>query len=332
MEKKILITGVTGFVGSHFADYLSKNVKNLKIYGTKRYHLSRLDNIKHLIKKDEIELLDCDLTDPISVRNLISKLKPEVILHFAAESFVSPSWEHPNRYMSVNYNATVNILDSIKEFCPKSKILIPGSGEEYGEINKNELPINPETILRPVNPYAVTKIAQDLIGYVYFKSYDLQVIRTRTFNHEGQRREYVFGIPWYAYQISKIENGLQEPVVKVGHIDDKRNFTHVKDVVEAYWLAVNFCEPGELYLIGSDEAGAVFTFRQALEMLISKSSVNNIEYVQDKKYTRPTNVPFLISNTEKFRKLTGWTPRITFDQILDDTLEFWRDRISKEGV
>ena len=120
--------------------------------------------------------------------------------------------------------------------------------------------------------------------------------------------------------------------MRVGHIDDKRNFTHVKDVVEAYWLAVNFCEPGELYLIGSDEAGAVFTFRQALEMLISKSSVNNIEYVQDKKYTRPTNVPFLISNTEKFRKLTGWTPRITFDQILDDTLEFWRDRISKEGV
>lgn len=332
MEKKILITGITGFVGSHFADYLCKREEDLKIYGTKRYHLSRLDKVKHLIKENKIELLDCDLTDPISVRNLIRNLKPDIILHFAAESFVSPSWDHPNRYMSVNYNATVNILDSMKEFCSKSKILIPGSGEEYGEINENELPIDTSTNLRPVNPYAVTKIAQDLIGYVYFKSYGLQVIRTRTFNHEGPRREYVFGIPWYAYQISKIEKGLQGPILKVGHIDDKRNFTHVKDIVEAYWLAINHCEPGELYLIGSDEETSVFTFRQALEMLIKKSSVDKIEYLQDEKYTRPTNVPFLISDTKKFRSLTGWSPKITFDQILDDTLEFWRNRISKEGI
>ena len=276
--------------------------------------------------------MDCDLTDSISVRNLIRNLKPDVILHFAAESFVSPSWDHPHRYMDVNYNATVNLLDSIKEFCSQCKILIPGSGEEYGEINENELPINPSTILRPVNPYAVTKIAQDLIGYVYFKSYGLKVIRTRTFNHEGPRREYVFGIPWYAYQISKIENDLQKPIMKVGHLDDKRNFTHVKDVVEAYWLAVNYCEPGELYLIGSDEDDAVFTFRQALEMLIKKSTIKKIEYKQDKKYMRPTNVPFLISNTKKFRKLTNWRPKITFDQILNDTLDFWRNRISKEGL
>lgn len=332
MSKKVLITGITGFVGSHLADYLVNNEERLDIYGIKRYHLSRLDNIKHLIKEDSVQLLDCDLTDPISVRNIIRELKPNIILHFAAESFVSPSWDHPNRYMNVNYNATVNLLDSIKEYCPKSIILIPGSGEEYGEIYKNELPIKPSTVLRPVNPYAVTKIAQDLIGYVYFKSYGLKVIRTRTFNHEGPRREYVFGIPWYAYQIAKIESGLQEPVLKVGHIDDKRNFTHVKDIVKAYWLAVSHCEPGELYLIGSDEKKAIFTFRQALEMLIKKSLIKKIKYIQDKKYVRPTNVPFLISDTKKFRKLTGWSPKISFNNILDDTLEFWRNRINKEGL
>ena len=180
---------------------------------------------------------------------MIKKIRPYKIFHFAAESFVSPSWDHPTRYMSVNYNGTLNILDSIKNFSPHTKIIIPGSGEEYGEVNKNELPINTKTVLRPVNPYAVTKIAQDLINYVYFKSYGTKVIRTRTFNHEGPRRENVFGISSYAYQIARIEKGLQKPTVKVGTLTDKRNFTHVKDIVKAYWLASEKCKIGELYLI-----------------------------------------------------------------------------------
>ena len=136
--------------------------------------------------------------------------------------------------------------------------------EEYGEINQNELPINEDTILRPVNPYAVTKIAQDFIAYVYFRSYGLKVIRTRAFNHEGPRRDKVFGLPMYAFQLAKIEEGLQKPIIKTGVLSDKRNLTHVKDMVEAYWLAVNKCKPGELYIIGNNQENLTFTYEQIL--------------------------------------------------------------------
>ena len=251
MKKKILITCITGLVGSHLADYILEKKKNCKIYGLKRWHLSSMKNLRHIIKK--INFLDCDITDPIAVDNLIKKKKFDIIFHCAAESFVSPSWDHPHRYMSVNYNGTLNFLEALKKNSPKTIIHIPGSGEEYGEIFKNEIPIKPTTVLRPVNPYAVSKIAQDLIGYVYFKSFNLKVIRTRSFNHEGPRREKVFGISWYAYQIALIEKGLMKPNMEVGELSDRRNFTHVKDIVEAYWLSVEKCKPGELYLVGSEE-------------------------------------------------------------------------------
>lgn len=325
--KHILITGITGFVGSHLADYILKK-KNCKVHGLKRWHLSNLKNIKHNLNK--IELHDCDITDPISVDKLIKKKKFDIIFHCAAESFVSPSWDHPHRYMSVNYNGTLNFLESLRKYSKKTIFHIPGSGEEYGEIYKNEIPIKPETVLRPVNPYAVSKVAQDLIGYVYYKSYGLNVIRTRSFNHEGPRREKVFGISWYAYQIALIENGLMNNVMEVGEIDDRRNFTHVQDMVEAYWIAVNKCKSGELYLVGSEESEKnTYTFRDALDMLIKMSTIKNIKYKTVQKYVRPTSVPRLIADTKKFRKLTGWKPKIKFEKILSDTLEFWRDKVSK---
>ena len=329
MKENILITGITGFVGSHLADYIIENKFDCNLIGTKRWHLSNLKNIKHIL--DKINLYDCDYTDPISVRNLIKEIKPLKVFHCAAESFVSPSWLHPNRYMSVNYNSTVNLLDSINELKLKTIFHIPGSGEEYGEIYDDELPILPETVMRPVNPYAVSKIAQDLIGYVYNKSYGLNVIRTRAFNHEGPRREKVFGIPWYAYQIARIEKNFQEPIIKVGRIKDKRNFTHVKDIVKAYWLATEKCTPGELYIVGSEDKKSIFTFEEALKLLISKSTVKNIKYEEDSKYVRPTDVPRLIADTTKFRKATGWEPEISFDTILDETLEYWRKNVNDKN-
>ena len=327
--RKILITGITGFVGSHLADFVLDNKRKYKVHGIKRWHLSNLKNIKHNIKK--ITLHDCDITDPVSVDNLLKKMKFDIIFHCAAESFVSPSWDHPHRYMSVNYNGTLNFLQSMKKYSPNTIFHIPGSGEEYGEILKDEIPIKPETVLRPVNPYAVSKIAQDLIGYVYYKSYGLKVIRTRSFNHEGPRREKVFGISWYAYQIALIEKGLMKPLLEVGEIDDRRNFTHVKDIVEAYWVAAMKCKPGELYLVGSEEKERnTYTFRNALEMLIKMSKVKNIKYKTVKKFVRPTSVPRLIADTTKFRKLTLWKPKIKFNQILLDTLNYWREKIAND--
>lgn len=326
MKEKVLITGVTGFVGSHLADYIIEKKFNVELYGIKRWHSSNLKNIKHIINK--IKFYDCDITDPIGTREMINKINPSTIFHCAAESFVSPSWLHPTRYMNVNYNGTLNILDALKEKKSKAIFHIPGSGEEYGEIYKQELPITPSTVLRPVNPYAVSKVAQDLIGYVYFKSYGINVIRTRAFNHEGPRREKVFGIPWYAYQIALIENNLQKPLLRVGGIDDKRNFTHIRDMVEAYWLSTRKCEPGELYLIGTEtNERNVYTFRQALEKLISMSIVKNIKYKTVKEFTRPTSVPRLIAKTDKFRKKTNWKAKISFEKILIDTLEYWREKV-----
>ena len=326
MQERVLITGITGFVGSHLADY----VLGLKhqVYGLKRWHLSNMRNIRHLTNR--IMLLDCDITDPISVRNVLQHVRPHKIFHCAAESFVSPSWDHPSHYMDVNYKGTVNLLDALHHLKLSSRIHIPGSGEEYGDIYDDELPIHENTILRPVNPYAVSKIAQDFIAYVYFRSYAINVIRTRTFNHEGPRRDKVFGIPWYAYQIARVEAGLQEPLLKVGHIDDLRNFTHVRDIAEAYWLAIEKCQPGELYLIGSESPEHIHTFREALEQLIAMSHVNGIRHEQDPQYLRPTSVPRLVASTSKFRKLTGWEPRISYEKILEDTLKYWRDYVKRD--
>jgi len=327
-KEKILITGIAGFAGSHLADYLLEK-ENIEIYGLKRWNIERMRNIKHLLDNNRVALLDCDITDPIAVRNVVEQIKPDKIFHLAAESFVGPSWHHPSHYMDVNFKGTVNFLDAIRQTGINPRFLIPGSGEEYGEIYEKELPISEETVLRPVNPYAVSKIAQDFIGFVYFKSYGLNIIRTRAFNHEGPRRDYVFGIPSYAYQIARIEAGKQEPIVKVGHIDDKRNFTHIRDLVKAYWLAIEYCQPGELYLIGSEEPEHIHTFREVLGILISMSTVKNIKIETDLRLVRLTSVPRLIGDTRKFRDLTGWKPKIPFEKILEDTLEYWRDFVKR---
>lgn len=321
MTERILITGITGFVGSHLADLALE--KNCKIFGLKRWNLSRMRNVKHIINK--IEWIDCDITDPVSVKKAIEISKPEKIFHLAAESFVSTSWDHPSHYIDVNYKGSVNLFEAIKDSGINPRVLIPGSGEEYGEIKDDEIPINEKTILRPVNPYAVTKIAQDLIAYVYHVTYDLNIIRIRAFNHEGPRRDNVFGIPSFSYQIAKIEQKLQEPVIRTGHIEDRRNFTHVRDMVEAYWLANEKCNPGELYLIGSDESDKIFTYREIIHKLIEMSYVKNIKIEQDPKFVRPTAVPRLIGDTSKFRHLTGWKPKIPIEKILEDTLQYWRD-------
>jgi len=330
MAERILITGITGFVGSHLADYVHSLGPDYEIYGTKRWHLSRMDNVRHLL--DHITFVDCDLTDAISTRKLIETVRPDRIFHCAAESFVSPSWENPHRYMDVNYNGTTNLLDSLYYFGMKDvPFHIPGSGEEYGDVPEEDCPITPKTTLRPVNPYAVTKIAQDLIGFVYHQSYGIKVIRTRAFNHEGPRRDKVFGIPWYAYQVAMIEAGKQDKLMKVGHIDDRRNFTHVKDMVRAYWMSSTMCEPGELYLVGSEAPETIHTFRAALETLIGMSTVDGITYEIDQKYVRPTQVPRLIADTSEFREITGWEPKISFQTILEETLEYWRARV-KDGT
>ena len=327
--QKILITGITGFVGSHMADLLLKK-GGTELYGLKRWNLSRLRNVKHLLDDKLVTFFDCDITDPVATREVIAKIRPDKIFHFAAESFVGPSWLHPSHYMDVNYKGTVNVMEACRVAGINPRILIAGSPEEFGDVKPEELPITEETALRPVNPYAVTKVAQDLIGYVYYRSYGTNIIRPRAFNHEGPRRDNVFGLPWYAYQIARIEAGKQNPVLETGHTGDKRNFTHILDMVEAYYLAMEKCVPGELYLIGSDEEDHVCTFKEALDRMLALSTAKNIEVEVNPKYVRPTALPFLIGNTTKFRKLTGGKPKIGMEQILSDTLNYWREFVKND--
>lgn len=325
---KVLITGITGFVGSHLADFCLANSD--RVFGFRRYHLSNMRNVAHL--GDRVEWVDCDMLDMKSVIKAVGVIRPDIVFHMASQSFVSPSWDHPHVYMDANYKMTVNLLEACLHHGINPRVHIPGSGEEYGDIAEEDLPITESTVLKPVNPYAVTKIAQDLIAYVYYRSYGMQVIRTRAFNHEGARRDKVFGIPWYAYQIARIEQGLQEPVVRVGHIDDRRNFTHVKDMVRAYSLAVEKCVPGELYLVGTEDEARIFTFRQALEQLIGMSTVRGIRYEIDPQYVRPTQVPRLICDASKFVSATNWQPTLGFKDILDDTLGYWRAEVQANSA
>ena len=303
------------------ADLITQLYPECRIFGTKRWHLSSLKNIDHIL--DKITFVDCDLTDPVSTNDLVKLTKPELVFHFAAESFVSPSWKNPHRYMQVNYNGTVNLLEAIRKISPETIIHIPGSGEEYGDIGEDELPINVNTLINPVNPYAVSKVAQDLISKVYFDSYKTNVIRTRGFNHEGPRRSYNFGLPWYAYQICRIKQNIQEPIIKTGYRFDKRNFTHVIDMCMAYLKAVQYCEFGQLYLVGNSDPDYETTFDNALKMMIKMADLENIEIKTVSQYTRPTQVPFLIADCSKFTKLSKWQPKHTLNDILKDTLDYW---------
>jgi GDP-4-dehydro-6-deoxy-D-mannose reductase len=316
---KILITGITGFVGSHMADYLL-TLDDVEVFGIKRWS-SRTRLIRHL--EGKITLLDYDITDYSSVRAVLEKVRPDGIFHLAAQSFVSVSWAMPASTLITNIIGTLNILEAMRHLGMNPRILVAGSGEEYGLVHENEVPITESSPLRPVNPYAVSKVAQDLLCYEHFVSYGQNVIRTRAFNHEGPRRDKVFALPSFAYQIAIIEQGLGEPVITVGRLTAKRNFTDVRDMVKAYYLALTKCIPGELYLIGSDQ---VYTIQEALELLIGMSSIKDrVEVRETPELVRPTEVPLLIGDYRKFKKQTGWEPEIRFEKTLEDTLNYWRD-------
>jgi GDP-4-dehydro-6-deoxy-D-mannose reductase len=327
---RILITGLTGFVGSHLADLLLER-GDAELFGIKRWS-SRMDLLSHIRDLDrKIHLFTCNILDPVSVFEVIERVKPDTIFHLAAESYVKPSWDMPHLYVNTNVNGTLNFLEALRKLkLFDTKIHIAGSGEEYGLVHEDELPITEKSELRPVNPYAVSKVAQDLMCYEHHKSYGLKVIRTRAFNHEGPRRDKVFALPSFAYQIARIERGFQEPVVKTGLIEARRNWTDVRDMVSAYHLAVEKCEPGELYLIGSDQ---IMTVAQCLDALIDMSSQKgNIRIEQEESRVRPTDVPLLVGRYDKFVARTNWQPTRKFEQTLADTLDYWRAVVAREAA
>lgn len=321
--KTVFITGITGFVGSHMADYLLKNT-DYQIFGLKRPN-SQLRNIHHVL--DKITLIDGDLIDQTSLTNALKISKPDQIYHFGALSWVTPSWDMPSAYMQVNAIGTINLFEAMRAANCQARILISCTPEEYGDVPQDLTPITEETRIQPVNPYAASKVAQDAVCQSYAASYDFHVIRTRAFNHEGPRRDIHGAIASFAHQIAKIEKGLQEPIIKVGNLEATRNFTDVKDMVRAYYLAMEKGVSGELYLIGSQQ---IYTIKECLEMLIGLSPLKDkIKYEVDPKRVRPTELRILVGKFDKFEKLTGWKPTITFEETLKSILDYWREFVNK---
>jgi GDP-4-dehydro-6-deoxy-D-mannose reductase len=316
---KVLITGITGFVGSHLTEYLLK-LGNIEIYGIVRWR-SQVDNIEHI--KDKIKLYECDIRDMVSVEKTIFTIKPDKIFHLAAQSFVPTSWNAPAETLTTNVIGELNIFESVRNSKLNPVIHIACSSEEYGMVYENEIPIKETNPLRPLSPYAVSKVAQDLLGYQYYMSYKLNIIRTRGFNHTGPRRGEVFVTSNFAKQIAEIEKNKREPVIYVGNLDAKRDFTDVRDMVRAYWLSTEKCQPGEVYNICS---GKAYPIREVLDILLSYSKVK-ITVKQDPSRIRPSDVPVLVGDNTKFSSVTGWKPEIPFEKTLKDLLNYWREKI-----
>ncbi|MFZ5800531.1 MAG: GDP-mannose 4,6-dehydratase [Candidatus Omnitrophota bacterium] len=317
--KRALITGITGFVGSHLAEFLLKQ-KGIKVYGIERWR-SKTENIDQI--KDRLILHECDIRDATSVKKVISSIRPDYIFHLAAQSFVPTSWHAPVETLTTNIIGELNIFEAVKELKLNCRIQIACSSEEYGMVYKNEVPIKETNPLRPLSPYGVSKVAQDLLGYQYHQSYGLKVIRTRAFNHTGPRRGEVFVSSNFAKQIALIEKGKQEPTIYVGNLKARRDFTDVRDVVRAYWLAVQKGQPGELYNICS---GRAITISQLLNILLSLSRVKP-KIKPEPQRMRPSDVEILLGDASKFRRQTGWKPQIPLKQTLKDLLDYWRERI-----
>jgi len=316
-KKSILITGATGFVGSHLVEYILKNHLEYEVLGMRRWK-SKTNETAY--ENPQINYIDCELRNFNQVDEILQTIKPVKIFHLAAQSFVPTSWKAPQETLETNIIGQCNLLESALKLKPMPVIQIAGSSEEYGLIKPNETPITEKQPLRPLSPYAVSKIGQDFLGYQYFKSYGLPVIRTRAFNHTGPRRGEQFVCSNFAKQIAMIEKKKKKPVIEVGDLTSIRDFTDVRDIVRAYWLATEKCQHGKIYNIAS---GKGIQISEVLKILLSFSA-QKIQIKTDPARLRPSDVKILIGNATRFRKATGWKPEIPFKKTMQDLLEYWR--------
>jgi len=316
---RILVTGITGFVGSHLAEYaLDKG--GIEVFGTVRWR-SRMENIEGI--EDRIHLLDCDLRDNVAVKNTLEDVRPDYIFHLAAQSFVPTSWKAPAETLTTNILSELNLLESIRDLGLDTRIQIAGSSEEYGLVYEDEAPIKEDNPLRPLSPYAVSKVAQDYLAYQYNQSYGIFAVRTRAFNHTGPRRGQVFVTSNFSRQVALIEKGKKEPVIEVGNLEARRDFSDVRDIVRGYWLSLEKGEPGEVYNIGS---GKAITIQALLDLILSMSDIE-IEVRQVPERMRPSDVELLLCDYSKFNHATGWKPEIPFEKTVSDLLDYWRERV-----
>jgi len=314
---RALITGVGGFAGSHLSDYLLSQT-DWQVAGCvlPGWDCSRLDR--------RVTCIELDLRDPQAVRAMLDRSTPDVIFHLAGQASTPAAWDDPWGTLENNIRAETNLFDGLVKLGARPRVMVVGSGDEYGLVRPEDLPLREGSPFRPHNPYAVSKVAQDLLGLAYFLSHGLPVLRVRPFNHIGPRQSDSFVVPAFAKQIAAIEAGQQEPVVCVGNLSARRDFTDVRDVVRAYYLVVTQGQPGEVYNIGSGRACAIQTI---LDILLSYSRVV-IRVESDPARMRPSDTLEIQCDTSKLYAATGWQPTIPLEQSLRDVLDEWRARMS----
>ena len=317
---RALITGITGFAGSHLAEFILSNHPDVEVYGIMRWR-SRTENIEAIEKR--VQLVECDLRDATSVKTLLGRVRPDMVFHLAAQSYVPSSWNAPGESLTTNIIGQLNIFEAVRELKIEPWIQIACSSEEYGLVKEDELPIKETNPLRPLSPYAVSKVGQDYLGYQYHMSFGLKVVRTRGFNHDGPRRGDVFVSSNFAKQLVEVEKGKRPAVIHVGNLEARRDFSDVRDIVRGYWLSLERCEAGEVYNLCS---GKAYSIQEVLDRLIELSGVK-VKIEQDPARLRPSDVPVLIGDCTKFREVTGWKPEIPYDKTLADMLDYWRGKI-----
>ena len=315
-----LITGAAGFVGRHLCDYLLAHT-DWELTGT--VYPGPVDEDQ---QKRCLRLEYADLRDPKGVQALIDEVQPDFIFHLAAQSFVPTALKDPWDTLENNIRAQLNLLEAVRKSGLKARTLVVGSNEEYGAPKPDELPQTECSPLRPQNPYAVSKVAQDMMGLQYHLAYGLQVVRVRPFNHTGPGQSPRFVLPAFASQIAGIEAGLREPVMRVGNLQASRDFTDVRDIVRAYHLAVTEGEPGEVYNLAS---GRPQSIQRILEGLLSLTDVS-VKVEPDPARFRPVDVPLVYGSADRFSRKTGWVARIPFTQTLEDTLDYWRGEVGSK--
>jgi len=328
MAKRALITGITGMVGSHLADYLLVHT-DWEIVGLCRWR-SPLDNISHLLPlinaNDRVQLVYGDLRDYLSIHEAVKKARPDYVFHLAAQSYPKTSFDSPLDTLETNVQGTANILEAVRKNDIKTIVHVCASSEVFGRVPKDKLPIDEECTFHPASPYAISKVGTDLLGRYYAEAYNMTVMTTRMFTHTGPRRGDVFAESTFAKQIAMIEAGLIPPVVKTGNLDSLRTFADVRDAVRAYYMLVTVNPiPAAYYNIGGTYT---CTIADMLKTLLSMSTVTDIRVETDPDRLRPIDADLQVPNTAKFKAATGWEPVIPFEQTMKDLLEYWRKRVN----
>lgn len=328
-----LITGITGMVGSHLADFLLKET-DWEIFGMYRWR-SPLDNVSHLLdranRKDRLYFVEGDLCDALSLQKVAMKCKPNYVFHLAAQSYPTTSFISPIHTLDVNILGTARLLEVLRNTDGIDPVIhVCASSEVFGRVSKEKLPIAEDCAFHPASPYAISKSGTDLVGRFHAEAYGQKVMTTRMFTHTGPRRGDVFAESTFAKQIAMIEAGLLPPIVHTGNLNSLRTWADVRDAVRAYHMLVTVNPtPGEFYNIGGTETR---TIEEMLNFLISiSSSKNKIVIQSDPGRIRPLDADAQIPDTSKFRSHTGWKPVISFEKTMNDLLDYWRDMVRRKG-